>query len=236
MAFLQGLLTQDLRSLENQPAVYTLQLNRMGRIMGDAWILSKDENIWWMDTENAHEVASELNNKRLRYKVQFEAIDIKVWAGWGDEHPPQGSISDTRHPNLGWRFYGEINKEEGKVSADQYRLHTLSLGVPDGSLDFEIGRAMPLPWGCEHAVGWDKGCYVGQEPVARSHYQGVVRQHILPILFQENNAWKVDENKNIVDASGANQGRLISRFQNRGLGLVSIDIKDHPLCVSEISL
>lgn len=235
-SFLQGMITQDLGLLQNHPAAYTLRLNRTGRIMGDAWIIVKDDQTWWIDTENAIEVAAELSNKKLRYKVQFEPLDVAVWAGWGTTPPPPGAIVDTRHPDMGWRAYGALDQQNA-LSEDAYRLHTLTLGIPDGSLDFEIGRSMPLPWGCENAIGWDKGCYVGQEPVARSRYQGVVRQHIVPIVFDDNAHWIVDADHNLFDREGTNQGRLVSRFQDKGLALASVAIDESaPLRVKSQNL
>lgn len=225
--FLQGMLTQDLRLLSEQPAVYTLRLNRTGRILGDAWLMAKDDHTWWMDVENAAALASEFALKRLRYKVEFTVLDAPVFAWWGGSSPKVG-VMDTRHSDMGWRVYEALNPDNA-VSVDDYRRHTLTLGVPDGSLDFEIGRAMPLPWGCEPAIGWDKGCYVGQEPVARSHYQGVIRQHIVPVLLQDDAPYRVDQDGNIIDNQGIPKGRLVSRFERYGLALVSTDVLDRPL-------
>lgn len=233
--FLQSMFTQDFNLLNVQQAVYTLRLNRMGRILGDAWIIAQDADTWWMDTENADFLVQELSAKRLRYRVSFDVMDTMIYAWWGGADPSSGTcIRDTRHPDLGWRVYGALSAHDA-VSPQDYRRHALSLGVPDGSFDFEIGRAMPLPWGCEHAIGWDKGCYIGQEPVARSRYQGVVRQHILPVKVCDNAAWTVDQQGNVCDALQTLKGRLVSRFEDRGLALMPTDVVERPLmvCVSQ---
>ena len=35
-----------------------------------------------------------------------------------------------------------------------------------------------------HGVTFDKGCYLGQELVARTHYQGLIRKRVLPVQFE----------------------------------------------------
>lgn len=34
-----------------------------------------------------------------------------------------------------------------------------------------------------NAISFDKGCYVGQELVARTHHRGVIRKRLLPLKF-----------------------------------------------------
>ena len=38
-----------------------------------------------------------------------------------------------------------------------------------------------------NAISFDKGCYVGQELVARTHHRGVSRKRLLPLRFVNNN-------------------------------------------------
>lgn len=34
-----------------------------------------------------------------------------------------------------------------------------------------------------NAISFDKGCYVGQELVARTHHRGVIRKRLFPLKF-----------------------------------------------------
>jgi transferase CAF17, mitochondrial len=45
------------------------------------------------------------------------------------------------------------------------------------------GHALPLEYNIEllQGVTFDKGCYLGQELVARTHFQGLVRKRLLPV-------------------------------------------------------
>lgn len=44
---------------------------------------------------------------------------------------------------------------------------------------------MPLEYNLSglNAISFDKGCYVGQELIARTHHQGVIRKRLLPLRF-----------------------------------------------------
>jgi folate-binding protein YgfZ len=56
-------------------------------------------------------------------------------------------------------------------------------GVPDASRDMIIDKTFPLEAGLDalHAIDYDKGCYVGQELTARTHYRGTIRKRLMPV-------------------------------------------------------
>ena len=53
---------------------------------------------------------------------------------------------------------------------------------------FCAGEAVPLEYNLVglNAISFDKGCYVGQELVARSHHRGVIRKRLAPLMFLKN--------------------------------------------------
>ena len=50
------------------------------------------------------------------------------------------------------------------------------------------GEAVPLEYNLAglNAISFDKGCYVGQELLARTHHRGVIRKWIVPLRFLDN--------------------------------------------------
>jgi hypothetical protein len=61
-----------------------------------------------------------------------------------------------------------------------------SLGVPDGSRDLPVEKALLLENGFDelNGVDWQKGCYVGQEVTARMKYRALVRKRLLPVRIE----------------------------------------------------
>jgi len=67
-----------------------------------------------------------------------------------------------------------------KKDSSCYQAFRLSLGIPEHQ-DLMFEKSIPLECGFEEleAIAWYKGCYLGQEPVARAHYQGTIRKRLI---------------------------------------------------------
>lgn len=72
------------------------------------------------------------------------------------------------------------------TSFEDYELHRLKLGVPDGNQDVLVDRGILLECGFDelNALDWNKGCYMGQELTARTRYRGLVRKRLIPVRIQ----------------------------------------------------
>lgn len=57
-------------------------------------------------------------------------------------------------------------------------------GVPLFGVDFGVEN-LPQETGLEEAVRYDKGCYLGQEIIARLHYRGQVPRQLRTLLFED---------------------------------------------------
>src|SRR5207245_3225890 len=67
-----------------------------------------------------------------------------------------------------------------------YERRRIALGVPDGSRDLPVEKAILLENGFDelNAIDWDKGCYMGQELTARTRYRGLVRKRLMPVTIE----------------------------------------------------
>jgi folate-binding protein YgfZ len=57
----------------------------------------------------------------------------------------------------------------------------------EGAIDFPSAHALPFECNLDYlnAVNFQKGCYLGQELTARTHYTGVIRKRLLPLIVRE---------------------------------------------------
>jgi tRNA-modifying protein YgfZ len=103
---------------------------------------------------------------------------------------------DPRSPRLGLRLLAPssclaaVERAEPGLVAVQYphfEMLRLLLGVPEGA---EVVDAVPAEWNAEYlgAVSFGKGCYIGQELVARTHFRGAVRKRYVPLVLQAEGA------------------------------------------------
>ena len=108
----------------------------------------------------------------------------------GEDHAnfslPNSCISayDERHKALGSLVL--FSKTDGlpeQAEAKYWQALRISLGVPEGAADLTPNRALMLEAGLHllGAIDFEKGCYVGQEVTARTHYRGLVKRRLLPI-------------------------------------------------------
>ena len=73
-----------------------------------------------------------------------------------------------------------------EASLEAYDALRLVLGVPDGSRDLPVEKALLLENGFDelNGVDWKKGCYMGQELTARTKYRALVRKRLFPVSVE----------------------------------------------------
>jgi folate-binding protein YgfZ len=79
---------------------------------------------------------------------------------------------------------GDIYEDETADSQSLYHYLRNINGIPEGT-----PQVMPLssiPFECNfdllNGIDYDKGCYLGQELVARTHFRGAVRKRLFPLV------------------------------------------------------
>ncbi|CAL5044817.1 unnamed protein product [Urochloa decumbens] len=141
--------------------------------------------------------------------------------GWGQgvdhagESAAQGNghgwqwLKDPRLDYLGYRGIFPADTIPPLVESDKeaderhYQLWRIENGIAEGSTEIPKGEAIPLEYNLAglNAISFEKGCYIGQELIARTHHRGVIRKRLMPMKF--------------VDEKGQGCG---SRFRSRGRG------------------
>ena len=64
--------------------------------------------------------------------------------------------------------------------------HRIALAIPEPDADLVVDRTIMLEAGLDQlrAVAFDKGCFVGQELTARTHYRGLVKRRLVPVELE----------------------------------------------------
>ena len=170
--FLQNLVTNDVSKLAQGP-IYAAILTPQGKYLADFILVALSETVM-MDVHRdlAPELLKRLNMYRLRADVQLTLSDNVV--SCGQTNPPQGAITDPRHAQMGWRYYGTDDRSHPNIDWDALRIE---LGIPEYPNDLGPDSYI-LEMGFERLNGVDfkKGCYVGQEVTARMKHKTVLRK------------------------------------------------------------
>lgn len=96
-----------------------------------------------------------------------------------------------------------------------------ALGVPEGSRDLPVEKALPLENGFEELNGVDfkKGCYVGQELTARMKYRALVKKRLFPVTIEG----PLPEPGTPVMLGETEVGEMRSAADGVGLALLKLD-------------
>ncbi len=209
-AFLQGLVSNDVRRASADRAVYAALLTPQGRYLHDFFIAAiGDAFCLDCEAERRDDLRRRLSLYRLRSKVTLadatDSLAVALVFGADGLHrfalaaepgraaPLDGGCVyvDPRLPELGARAILPRERVVAMLqrrgltpgSAEDYERLRLSLGVPDGSRDLPVEKAILLENGFDelNGIDWEKGCYMGQELTARTRYRGLVRKRLLPV-------------------------------------------------------
>jgi tRNA-modifying protein YgfZ len=202
--FLQGQVSNDVEALAPGQGCYATILNAKGKLRTDLRIL-RGEDWFFIDTEAVgHAVLRHmLETYSLGRDVQSEDVTatraLVSLLGPGarsvlDAEPPEdeNAFVEGEHglyvsTHLGVDVIGEPGLELGvpQVSEDVAECVRIESGRPRLGYDMDA-ETMPQEAGInERAVSFTKGCYVGQETVARLHYRGKPNRHLRGLLLSE---------------------------------------------------
>jgi len=196
VAFLQGLVSNDVEEAVPGRAVWAALLTPQGKWLADFFIVADDARLL-LDCERGQipMLLQRLSRFRLRSKVTLRAADeLSVYAAWAGTPTIDAIITsdviitpDPRLPDAGWRLLSTTPLPTTALALDWDR-HRLSLGLPDGSRDLETEKTVLLEAGFDelHGVSWTKGCYMGQELTARTKYRGLVKRRLVPVTVSGN--------------------------------------------------
>ncbi|MBL8677325.1 MAG: folate-binding protein YgfZ, partial [Alphaproteobacteria bacterium] len=183
--FLQGLISNDINLVTPTQAIYATLLTPQGRFLFDFFITEKD-GTFLLDVKAARleTLLKKLSLFKLRSKITLKGRpDLKIYAYWGEGDLTLEAYPDPRLKTLGARLIGQAKPN---ISAEEYDLHRLKLGVPEGGIDMLSEKAILLESGLDelNAISWTKGCYMGQELTARTKYRGLVRKRLFPVKIE----------------------------------------------------
>jgi len=227
-AFLQSLVTNDVARAGPDTLVYAALLTPTGKYLADFLIWRTEPGDFRLDVAGglAAGLVRRLTMYRLRRPLVIAEEDAAVTALWGAD--PGTGLRDPRHPDLGWRVYGATTVQ---ATPGDYDLHRLTLGVPESGTDLVVEDSYILECGFEALNGVDfrKGCYVGQEIVARMHFKTDLRKGLRPVTV----TGSAPPLTPLQAPGGKPAGTLHSNRDGIGLAHLRFDRAAHPMTSPE---
>ncbi len=191
IALIDPITTQDLTMVGAQHLSYTLFLNLKGKIIVSAliWKINEQEFLFEVANEAAGQLLlNHINRYKLRSKCRVELV-TKTRAVFNSDAAKEFSPSlwlDPRYQLYATLLDSKItlnNTTRDKTSLELSRIQAGRPDLFDLPADFFPQETNAL----ELAVSMNKGCYLGQETVARLFYRGKAhRSRYQAVLSQTN--------------------------------------------------
>jgi folate-binding protein YgfZ len=196
--FLHGQVTNDIEGLEPGHGCYAAFLTHKGKMLGDMRVLDLGEDGLWLDCERS--ALQELFNMIRRFKLgrdvelHKQTLEKGLISVVGARDEQLQAEHDHRPTPLGRAVATDLGHDIICAAADTERAMS-ALGLPVATeADYEVARVESgrprygvdldesvIPQEAnlnDRAVSFTKGCYVGQETVARLFYKGRPNRHL----------------------------------------------------------
>ncbi|MCG8672268.1 MAG: hypothetical protein MI867_22875 [Pseudomonadales bacterium] len=193
-SFLQGQVTCDMDRVSKGEALLGAHLNLKGRIEASFIAFNSEDSVLLMLPKNQTEHLLQILQKYALFANASLEIcdDFLPFLGWGNDNCLSQLI--YRNSSIPQICLGLLSKEQLENLAPDTPIGTeqdaLAILARNGFIIAEEQqRAQYLPQELNYdmidGISFDKGCYKGQEVVARIHFRGQVKQRCQPFAANQ---------------------------------------------------
>jgi aminomethyltransferase len=195
---LQSLVSNDVDALEPGSTCLAFVLTPKGRPIADLRIWRDAADAFVLEAEPSLQDVLAQTVRRYRLAARADIVDdrdrLALVAVAGAFEPPADAqvsagivgtdvLGDPAQLRALWRelVVGGFRP----IGADAYEIARIEAGAPRFGNEID-DSVLPAETGLvDRAVSFTKGCYVGQEPVARMHYRGHPNRHLRRLVAIE---------------------------------------------------
>jgi len=203
--YLQRMVSNDVAALADDERCDALLLTAKARVIAPLLVLrrGRDDFLLLTEPELGETVQRELTRMRFAAKVEIEPEDHVSWLVLGGDE-----VLDERPGG----------DEVGEEDVERWRIES---GIPRWGREID-DSILPAEAGLDEThISFTKGCYPGQEPIARQRYRGKVNRR-LRVLDVDGGAEPGDE----LLLDGKKVGRITSAVPGIALAYVRVEVPD----------
>jgi folate-binding protein YgfZ len=214
--FLERMVSNEVASLEPGHARPALLLTPKSRIVAPLRVVREGPETFLVLTEAALAETVAATLLRARFAARCE-IEMKAYRGYLRLGEGNGIRNDDYGVDA-WESWGEDELE----AADAAELEPLRIEAGTPAWGKELDETiLPAEAGLDEThISFTKGCYPGQEPIARLHYRGRPNRRLRVLEVAE--ASPGDE----IVLGEKTVGRVTSAVPGRALGYVRREVPD----------
>ena len=199
------MVSNDVDALGAGEACEALLLTAKARVIAPLRVVRRasDDFLLLTEPELGDIVRTQLLRMRFAAKVDVEAEEHQAWLVLGGDE-----VLDERPP-------GE------EATAEEFERWRIEAGIPRWGRELDE-RVLPAEAGLDEThISFTKGCYPGQEPIARQRYRGKVNRRLRVLELEDD---EVPELDTPISYEQKVVGRVTSAVRGLALGYVRSDV------------
>ena len=212
LRFLDDLISQELEDMAVGDSRRALLLEPQGKLQFILWVIREDERIGLVtDPGRGDDLAAALGRYRIRVEVEIEPEPRATWLVFGE-----WDGYDVSWPGVERHLVVGDRPELADGTVDDYERLRITAGEPRWGVDVD-GGTIPHESGLVPvSVDFTKGCFLGQELVARIDSRGGNTPRNLRLLETSGEIVAGD----VVTAEGVEMGVVTSATDGAGLAML----------------
>ena len=224
--YLQRMLSNDVEALAPGESCEALLLSAKARIVAPMTVFRRgvDDYLLLTEPELAEPLRAALQRSRFAAKVGIELERHDSALVVGRETPP-GAVANREYGVAAYELVDDEPPAWGEIDEHELERMRIRAGTPRYGREIDE-RVLPAEAGLDRtAVDFEKGCYPGQEPIARQHYRGRVNRGLRVLEIEGEDVPGYDEEL-------MHDGKVIGRVTSAvtegdhvlGLGYVRVEV------------
>ena len=210
------MVSNDVAALQPGESCDALLLTAKGRLIAPLriWRRAPADYLLLSEPELGEAIRSNLVRARFAAKCEIALEEHTSTIVLGDEG------KGIPCPDYGVPAHEVLDAVDGHADAEELERLRIEAGTPRWGKELD-DRVLPAEAGLdERAISFTKGCYPGQEPIARLHYRGKVNRRLR--VLEVAAASPDDE----IRYGGKAVGRVTSAVPGVALGYVRTEVPD----------
>jgi folate-binding protein YgfZ len=224
--FLNGLITNDAAKLEENAQMLAAFPNAQGRLLATVRVLKLNGKFLFDTEAKTHEKILK-NLQRFTFAGDFFVSDLSEDFRYFEISDSQFQITHSDFIEFQTGFgrnlfvpknavdvlFKQLEENNAiEISDELYEVLRIENGEPKYEVDMDETTIVP-ELGIAGLISYNKGCYIGQEIIARIHFRGHVAKQLTGLILEAN----VEPNSELKSIEGKNAGKITSVTYSPGL-------------------
>lgn len=226
--FLQGQLTCNVKTLTEGSSTITAHCNAQGKVESIFRLYRESSQVFYaiFPTELADHGLKNLQKYAIFSKVEFTNLPWQVLGSIKDNLPSGAEFELNFAENLKLGVFSTAVNYDLAKDLTPWQAQEMLAGYPQLTMNM-VGKFIPQALNLENleqAMSFNKGCYIGQETIARAKYRGANKLKMLllqgsehmdtntPLEIQQGDHWRITGT--IIHQLSLDQGCLVQAVLN----------------------